>query len=91
MKVVELLSIGGEMLKLMSANDVLRDDYRFVKMYEEFTNMRRLGVKYREAVRMLSEDYGISRSTVERVISRLGKDIGDVVKRPRAVRSRTKH
>lgn len=82
MKVVELLKIGGEILKLMSANEVNRDDYRYVSLFEEFKNMRALGVKYREAVRMLAEDYGISRSTVERVVSRLDRD----VKCPRKVR-----
>lgn len=71
MKVVELLKIGGEMLKTMSENDVNRDDWRYVPVYEEFKNMRSLGVKYREAVRMLSECYGIGRATIERAVKRL--------------------
>lgn len=71
MKVVELLKIGGEMLKLMSRNEVNRDDWRFVPMYEAFQEMRDKGVKYREAVRMLAEDYHVSRATVERAIKRL--------------------
>lgn len=74
MKVIELLKIGGEMLKLMSENEVNRDDWRFVPMYEEFREMRQKGVKYREAVRMLAEDYHISRATVERAIKRLDSD-----------------
>lgn len=71
MKVVELLKIGGEMLRLLSENEVSRDDWRYVGMYEEFHNMRDSGMKYREAVRMLSEDYRIGRATVERIIRRL--------------------
>ena len=71
MKVVELLKIGGEMLKLMSRNEVNRDDWRFVPLYEEFQEMRDKGMKYREAVRMLAEDYHVSRATVERAIKRL--------------------
>ena len=71
MKVIELLKIGCEMLKLMSQNEVNRDDWRFVPMYDEFQQMRKNGVKYREAVRMLAEDYHISRATVERAIKRL--------------------
>ena len=71
MKVVELLKIGGEMLKLMSRNEVNRDDWRFVPMYDDFQEMRDKGVKYREAVRMLAEDYHVSRATVERAIKRL--------------------
>lgn len=74
MKVIELLKLGGEMLKLMSENEVNRDDWRFVPMYEEFQEMREKGVKYREAVMMLAEDYHISRATVERAIKRLDSD-----------------
>lgn len=75
MKVYEMLKIGGEMLKLMSQNEVMRDDWRYVPIYEEFINMRDNGMKYREAVRMLSEDYGISRATLERAFSRLSSDV----------------
>ena len=74
MKVVELLKLGYETLKLMSENDVKRDYWRFVPMYYEFLNMRRNGVKYREAVRMLAESYSSSRATVERVVKKLGED-----------------
>ena len=74
MKMIELLKIGAEMLKLMSRNEVNRDDWRFVPMYEEFQEMRDKGVKYREAVRMLAEDYRVSRATVERAIRRLERD-----------------
>ena len=55
----------------MSRNEVNRDDWRFVPMYEEFLEMRQKGVKYREAVRMLAEEYRVSRATVERAIRRL--------------------
>ena len=89
MKVVELVKIGGEMLKLMSFNEVNRDDWRFISMHEEFLNMRNLGVKYREATRMLSEDYGISRATVERVVSRLDKEVNTNVKSTRKKRAKT--
>lgn len=74
MKVVELLKMGAEMLKLMSKHDVGRDDWRFVTMYEEFLEMRSKGVKYREAVRMLAIDYNVSRATIERAIRRLEGD-----------------
>lgn len=74
MKMIELLKIAAEMLKLMSKNEVKRDDWRFVPLYEEFQEMRDKGVKYREAVRMLAEDYHISRASVERAIKRLESD-----------------
>lgn len=74
MKVVELLEIGGKMLKLMSENDVNRDYYRFVPMYREYEQMRRNKVKYRAAVRMLAEEYKVSRASVERAIRKMGKE-----------------
>ena len=74
MKRVELLKIMAEGLKKLSQNDVMRDDYKFVPMYEEFKMLRQNGVKYRAAIRMLSEDYHISRATVERTIRRLDGD-----------------
>lgn len=74
MKVVELLEIGGKMLKLMSENDVNRDYYRFVPMYYEFIQMRRNGMKYREAVRMLADDYKTSKASIERAIKKLSQD-----------------
>ena len=74
MKVVELVKISSEALKVMSENDVMRDDWRFVPMYEEFQTMRKNGLKYRECIRLLSEDYQVSRATVERAIRRLGSE-----------------
>ena len=75
MKIVELLKISIQTLKTLSKNEVCRDDLRYVKMYEEFQTMRSLGVKYSEAVRMLAEDYGIGRATVERAVARLGREV----------------
>jgi hypothetical protein len=74
MKVVELVKISSEALKLMSQNDVMRDDWRFVPMYEEFHMMRTNGLKYRECIRLLSEDYHVSPATIERAIRRLDSD-----------------
>ena len=75
MKMVDFLRICSPALKMLSENEVSRDDWRYVGLYDEFRQMRELGVKYDEAVRMLKEDYGISRATVERVVARLGKEV----------------
>lgn len=69
-----MLKIGGEMLKVMSEHDVMRDDYRYVPMVEEYQQMRRNRVKHVAAVRMLAEEYDISSRTVERVIKRMRKE-----------------
>lgn len=71
MKKVELLKIMHEGLKKLSESEVMRDDFRWVKLYEEFQMMRARGLKYREAARMLAKDYRIGRATVERIVRRL--------------------
>lgn len=71
MKKVELLKILCEGLKMLSRCEVMRDDYKFIGMFEEFQNMRRMGLKYREAVMRLAKEYHIGRATVERAIKRL--------------------
>lgn len=75
MKVVDLLKITQPALKILSENEACRDDWRYVGLYEEFLAMRSNRVKYAAAVRMLAEDYGISRATVERVVARLGTTV----------------
>ena len=74
MKKVELLKILREGLKMLSKCEVMRDDYKYIGMYEEFKNMRDMGLKYREAVRRLAKEYHIGRATVERAIKRLDGD-----------------
>ena len=46
MKVVELLSIGRELLKRMSEGGIRVDDYKYADMYHEYTEMRSRGEKY---------------------------------------------
>ena len=74
MKVVELLKLGGELLKVMSENGVRTSDWRFVKMFDEYHVIRGNGVKHTAVISELSADYGVSTRTVERVVKRLGGD-----------------
>ncbi|UKK52146.1 hypothetical protein L6472_06080 [Prevotella sp. E13-17] len=60
---------------MLSENEICRDDWRFVTMYEEYLRMRSHGMKYAEAVRILAEDYSVGRATIERAVSRLGKEL----------------
>lgn len=74
MKRYEALKLVGGTLKMLSVFEINYDDWRFVPLYEEFQEMRDKGMKYREAVRMLAEDYHISRASVEIAIKRLESD-----------------
>lgn len=75
MKAVEVLKISGELLKVMSENDIARDDWQYVGMYEEFLHRRAMRQGVKRIVRELAESYGVSVRTVERVRKCLGKDV----------------
>lgn len=68
------MKIGDEMLKLLSKYDVKIEDYRFTS-YFEYERRRRNHEKYIAIVAELAELYGISQSTVERVIRRLRRTV----------------
>ena len=59
---------------MMSKADVMRDDWKYLGLYDQYKCMREKRIKYREVVRQLSLDYGISESSVERIVRRLSKD-----------------
>lgn len=71
MKVYELLKIGCDLLRMMTKHDVLRDDWQYVSLFEEYNAMRANRVKHQAAISMLGEQYKISTRTVERIIKRL--------------------
>lgn len=74
MKSIELVKIGEELLKLMSNNGVLRDDWRWISLYDKYFEMRHEGWKHKAAVMVLLEEYHLGERTVERIIKRLRRD-----------------
>jgi len=75
MKALELLRIGATMLSVMSENDIMRDDYKYLNAYDSFLNMRRNRVKYRSAIKMLAEENNVGERTLERIFKRLAKEV----------------
>lgn len=43
MEIAKFIVIGQELLKLLSENDVRIGDWKYVKLYEEYRNMRNNG------------------------------------------------
>ena len=74
MKVIELLRISTESLKLMSRHGIYLDDYRYIEAYEQFVRMRLFGVKYRSAITMLAEEYKVGERTLQRAFRRLERE-----------------
>jgi predicted oxidoreductase len=75
MKAVEMLRMMEGVLKVMSRNDIARDDWRYVGMYEEFVHRRSMRQGVKRIVRDLAEKYGVSIRTVERIRKRMSKDV----------------
>lgn len=74
MKVVELLKISMNMLKVMSENDVLRDDWQYVDVYEQYQHLRAMGMKYDEVMRIIAKEKNKGVRTIERAFKRLSSD-----------------
>lgn len=75
MKVVKLLSLGKDFLKIMSFCDLKVEDYKYIEMYSEYVKARQNNEKYTFVIMKLSRCYGISESTVKRIIKRFEKEI----------------
>jgi len=71
MKVIDLLKIQREPLKVMSDCGLKVDDYEYIALYEEYRKMRLENEKYRYVIMCLSMKYHISESKVKRIIRRL--------------------
>jgi len=70
---IDFVKFCREILKRLSDNDIRIDDYRYVDMYNEYRELESHGLKKEYIRKVLAERYGISESTVFRVISRLEK------------------
>ena len=75
MKVVELVKISIETLKMMSKHDIKLNDWKHIEMFEEYLDMRRNREKFRYIMAYLAEKYKISESTVKRIVKRLSEEV----------------
>ena len=75
MKVVKILEFGRDLLKFMSDNDLKRDDYLFIGMYQEYEYRRRNHEKYTVIISELSHKYRLGESTVKRLVRRLSREV----------------
>lgn len=75
MRAIELVKISSEAMKVMSEIGIRTDDWRYVRMYEDFVEMRRNREKFRYIIAVLAERYGVSESTVKRVVGRMSREV----------------
>lgn len=75
MLVVNLVQIGRDLMKLLSDNDIKINDYKYLNLYKEYTEMERDGNKISYIVAVLSERYSISESSIYRILQRFNKAV----------------
>ena len=75
MKIVELVKISKESLKMMSEFGIKTGDWKHVRMYEEYLDMRNRCEKFRYIMAYLAEKYRLSESSVKRIVKRLSSEV----------------
>ena len=75
MKVIEILKLSESLLKAMSSFDLRQNDWKYIAMYEEYRSLRDRGIKYAYVLAELSDKYGISESTLKRIVKRFSKTV----------------
>lgn len=70
-----LLKININQVKMMSQCDLPTHYYKYIPMFEEYLKMRREGSKMAYIIAHLSNTYGISESTVKRVVRALSQRV----------------
>ena len=75
MNVIELLKLGEKILELMSKNDIKVTDYKYIGLYDKYLKLREEKHKYWYAIKVLSEEYEISESSVSRILRKFSKSV----------------
>lgn len=62
-------------MKRLSKNDIRMEDYRHVEMLDDYKQLVDNGHKKEYVMAVLMEKYGLSESTIRRVINRLQQPV----------------
>ena len=74
MKLVDLIRMHRNLLKMMHDNDIKTSDVCFIDVYDDFLELRKTE-KYSVAIMELANKYNLSERTISRAISKLQKEI----------------
>lgn len=75
MKAVDILRSSARVCRALAANGVEARDIRHVELYDEWSRMRAEGHKYAWFMYCLCRKYGVSESSLLRIVKRLDQDI----------------
>lgn len=70
MNAYDILLLNQNMLKMMSENGIVADDYKHIQMFKDYTKMKDCGDKISYIVQVLSSRYNLSERSVYRIIKR---------------------
>ena len=75
MTCAELVKINKKPMGLMSKLELKASDYKFISLYDKFERMKAKGEKYLYAINVLAEEFGISESSVKRLIRKFSREV----------------
>ena len=74
MKVLDLVKISSESMKMLHENGISVEDYKHLPMLEEYRQMKSIGDKTTYIVSALSDRYGISERKIYKLLHVFMKD-----------------
>jgi hypothetical protein len=72
---IDIVKLFADAMKTLSKVGIRIGDWEHVKMYQEYKEMQDQGEKGDYIVAVLTERYGISESTLRRIIRRLRRGV----------------
>ena len=73
MKAIELLKINERPFKIAQMAGLRLNDYRYLDLYSEYSDLKAHGEKVTYIVSFLSDKYSVSERKIYEVIKRFGK------------------
>lgn len=74
MKVIEILNLNRELLKIFRKVGIRLDDVQYIDLYNEYRELQSKGNKVSYIVAVLADRYGISERKVYSLIKRFQSD-----------------
>lgn len=74
----EALKLSGRLIEQLEAVGVRPNDYKYLSLFEEWSEAKRRGEKVAYVVACLADKYGVSERTVYDVVKRLESDCKSV-------------
>lgn len=75
MRAIDILTMAESICKILADNSVSPTDVHYIALYKDWKRMKTEGHKYSYIVYYLSMQYGISESSINRIVMRMDKEL----------------